>query len=178
MDLFTQLLQHPGAAETYHLSAEELFLDEDLRLPPPQRILDMVHQCIEPRDMHTCTIEGELGFSADEPDEPTDSRHEPADQVVQFNRRLPNQPSTWKMETRSRCLSTCLPMLSRRDTRCGLVAVTSGNTHPGVVFRLCVRNLAPWSPFRSTGCDWDCSKAVTTRHLSQLSDALGWQCST
>ena len=29
-DLFTQLLQYPGAAEPYYLIAEELFLDEDL----------------------------------------------------------------------------------------------------------------------------------------------------
>ena len=29
-DLFTQLLQYRGAAESYHLVAEELFLDEDL----------------------------------------------------------------------------------------------------------------------------------------------------
>lgn len=93
-DLFTQLLQYRGAAESYHLVAEELFLDEDLRLPPPRRILDMVHRRIKPRDADTYAIEGELGFSTDEPDEQTDGMPEPADQAVQFNRRLPQEPST------------------------------------------------------------------------------------
>ena len=99
----------------------------------------MVHWHIEPRDVDAYAIEGELGFSTDEPDEQTGGMPELADQAVQFNRRLPNEPTIWRMGDKIEVLVD-LPADVEQERR--LTWVTSGNTHMGMVFRLCVRSLA------------------------------------
>jgi hypothetical protein len=61
--LFTKTWQHPGSAEIYQFFRELIYLDDDLRLPPPRRILDLVDHRVDPRDASTYVIEGEQRFA-------------------------------------------------------------------------------------------------------------------